>query len=112
MCENPGGTLPPLADAHGKMSNLYQVLKKDEDPIPKRQTSFSIFQEMISNSSSVLKNKTILDQKRFHQAAFSEKGVKLAEKLKRKLTRQEKCEKRRAPKLESTEQLHPLHSKT
>ena len=94
------------------MSNLYQVLKTDEDPIPKRQTSFSIFQEMISNSSSVLKNITILDQKGFHQAAFSEKGVKLVEKLKRKLTRQEEFEKTRAPKLESTKQLHPLHSKT
>ena len=38
-----------------KMSSLYQMLEKAEDPIPKRQTSFSMFQEMISISSSVLK---------------------------------------------------------
>ena len=37
-----------------KMSSLYQMLKKAEDAIVKRQTSFSIFQEMISSSTSLL----------------------------------------------------------
>ena len=37
-----------------KMTNLHQILIKAEDLIPKNQTSFSIFQEMVSISASVL----------------------------------------------------------
>ena len=47
-----------------KMSNLHQILKKAEDPIPKRQTSLSIFQEMISISVSVLRIITLFGIKR------------------------------------------------
>ena len=47
-----------------KISNLHQILKKAEDPIPKRQTSFSIFQEMISISASVLMIITLFGIKR------------------------------------------------
>ena len=47
-----------------KMRNLDQIPKKAEDPIPKRQTSFSIFQEMISISASVLMIITLFGIKR------------------------------------------------
>ena len=47
-----------------KMSNLHQILKKAEDPSPKRHTSFSIFQKMISISASVLRIITLFRIKR------------------------------------------------
>ena len=72
-----------------KRSNLYQMLKKAEDPIPKRPTSFSVFQEMISSSASVEDYNFDLDQKELRQATFGGKSAKLVKKLKRKSSRDE-----------------------
>ena len=84
-----------------KRSNLYQMLKKAEDPIPKRHTSFSVFQEMISSSASVEDYNFDLDQKGLRQATFVGKSAKLVKKLKCKSSRDENFEKRKASKLES-----------
>ena len=95
-----------------KMSNLHQILKKAENPIPTRQTSFSIFQEMIPISASVLRIITLFriksDSVKLLLVVRVQSWLK---KLKCKLSREE-FEKRKVSKLESVKarQLHPLHS--
>ena len=61
-----------------KRSNLYQMLKKARDPIPKRK--FFDTSKDINQRLCVKDYNFILDQKGLGQATFGEKGVKLVKK--------------------------------